>query len=130
MTPLGQFIVKKRNALGITQDQLAQKLGMNGSYVNRIEKGRKSPGNLGFLENLATCLELSPDEIAALFAAAKLSQRVIRLPVNLSPKGYEVIATLLTGITELSDAQLDLLETMINAVQCGAMKPTPTSSGV
>ncbi|HWW05900.1 helix-turn-helix transcriptional regulator [Collimonas sp.] len=130
MTPVGQFVVAKRNALGITQDQLAQKLGVNGSYVNRIEKGGKSPGNLRFLENLAVCLELSPDETATLFTAARLSQRVIRMPANLSPRGYVVIANLVSGVSELNDAQLGLLETMINAVRCGAMKPSPTSLDV
>lgn len=130
MTPVGQFVCTKRNALGITQDQLAQKLGVDASYVNRIEKGKKSPGNLRFLENLAECLELSADETTTLFTAAKLSQRVVRMPANLSPKGYALVANLVSGITELNDAQLSLLETMINAVRSGAMKPSNTSSNV
>jgi transcriptional regulator with XRE-family HTH domain len=130
VTPVGQFVVAKRNTLCLTQDQLAQKLDVNASYVNRIEKGTKSPGNLRFLDRLAECLELSPDETKALFAAAKLSQRIIRMPKNSSPKGYVVVANLVDGLADLNDAQLSLLETMINAVRCGAMRAPHTPSDI
>ena len=106
----------------MTQEQLAKRLDVNASYLNRIEGGSKSPGNLRFLERLVECLELSPTEASTLFTLAKLSQRTVRLPRNLSPQGYVVVASLVSGISQLDDAQLGLLETMINAIKCGAMR--------
>lgn len=48
MTPIGTYVVEKRERLGIAQYELADRIGVNPSYVNRIEKGLKSPGNLKF----------------------------------------------------------------------------------
>lgn len=62
MTPIGQFIFRKRHALSMTQSELAQKSGVDGSYINRIEKGGKRPGNLIFLERLAKSLQFSSEE--------------------------------------------------------------------
>jgi transcriptional regulator with XRE-family HTH domain len=40
---IGETLKARRQALGLTQQQLADKLGLTKSYVAAMERGRKSP---------------------------------------------------------------------------------------
>jgi len=114
MTPIGPFVVEKRERLGIPQYQLAERVGVDPSYINRIENGLKSPGNLRFLKRLAEGLELTPEETTILFELATSSQRVIRMPKNLSPQGYLVTTSFMSKIARLSPVQLKLIESVLD----------------
>ena len=43
MNKLGEFLKTRREALGLTQRSLAQKLGVEASHVAFIESGRRKP---------------------------------------------------------------------------------------
>lgn len=119
MTPVGQFVSQKRHALGMTQTELAQITGVDGSYINRIERGGKCPGNFIFLERLAKSLQLSPNETTNLLAVAKLSQRTVRLPANLSLSTYAVADSFISALEEMSDEQIQFLDSILNAMRRG-----------
>jgi transcriptional regulator with XRE-family HTH domain len=59
---LGKNICKLRTELGMTQEALAVSMGMNRSYINRIEAGRARP---------------SPHTIAGIVLALKVTANVI-----------------------------------------------------
>lgn len=54
----GQKIKEIRQAKGITQKQLAEQMGADRSYINRIENGNYIPA-LKYLERIAKVLECS-----------------------------------------------------------------------
>ncbi len=63
-TKVGNFIMEKRKALGMTQQQLADKLNVSFQAVSKWENGTTYP-NIEILRDLAIVLEVSVDEILA-----------------------------------------------------------------
>ena len=63
-TKIGNFIMAKRKTLGLTQQQLADKLNVSFQAVSKWENGATYP-NIEILRDLAIVLEVSVDEILA-----------------------------------------------------------------
>lgn len=61
---IGNFIMAKRKSLGMTQQQLADKLNVSFQAISKWECGTTYP-NIEILRDLATILEVSVDEILA-----------------------------------------------------------------
>lgn len=59
---VGNFIMEKRKALGLTQQQLAEKLNVSFQAISKWENGTSYP-NIEILPDLAIMLEVSVDEI-------------------------------------------------------------------
>lgn len=55
-------IKQRRNELGLTQQELADKLGMSVSYINRIENEKKIP-NVSLAIRIAHALKCKVDDI-------------------------------------------------------------------
>ncbi len=63
-TKVGNFIMEKRKALGMTQQQLADRLNISFQAVSKWENGTTYP-NIEILRDLAIVLEVTVDEILA-----------------------------------------------------------------
>lgn len=61
-TKVGNFIMEKRKALGMTQQQLADKLNVSFQAVSKWENGTTYP-NIEILKDLAVVLDVTADEI-------------------------------------------------------------------
>lgn len=61
---IGNYIMDKRKSLGLTQQQLADKLKISFQAISKWENGAAYP-NIEILRDLATVLEVSVDEILA-----------------------------------------------------------------
>lgn len=68
----GQLIRQAREAAGITQRALAQKVGLDVSYINRLESGDRRPRR-GTLLKLASALGIKGGDLDALFMACGLA---------------------------------------------------------
>lgn len=55
---LGSRVRKRRQKLGLSQEELAERAGLHWTYVSGIERGRRNPG-LNTLSTLASALRLS-----------------------------------------------------------------------
>ena len=55
---LGKKIQRKRTEMGLTQEKLADKVGISRAYMGYIEQGRKAP-SLEVLEKIARVLKTS-----------------------------------------------------------------------
>ncbi|WP_269717201.1 helix-turn-helix domain-containing protein [Caulobacter sp. NIBR2454] len=49
LIPLGQAIRKQREALGLSQEKLAEKCGFDRTYISMIERGTRNPSFLNLL---------------------------------------------------------------------------------
>ena len=58
---IGSKIRERRKSMGITQEQVADFLGINPSHVSNVENGRANP-SLTALINIANILECSIDQ--------------------------------------------------------------------
>ena len=65
---LGRNVREQRQALGLSQEQLALEAGMKRSYVSELERGLRNP-TVRALGRLADALEVDP---ASLLSAGKL----------------------------------------------------------
>jgi transcriptional regulator with XRE-family HTH domain len=54
---LGAIIKKKRNEVGITQDELSSATNLSRNYISDIENGRYTP-SLNALSKIAICLDI------------------------------------------------------------------------
>lgn len=59
---LGDRIKSLRESLGLTQSELARRIGKRPHYISQLEKGVIRP-SLGALEHLAEALGLTPSEL-------------------------------------------------------------------
>jgi transcriptional regulator with XRE-family HTH domain len=64
-TKLGEFLRARREALGLTQRSLAQKLGVEGSHIAFIESERRKP-SLKLIARIADTLGLDRQEVLLL----------------------------------------------------------------
>lgn len=60
----GQFISERRRAIGLTQKELAERLGVTNKAVSKWETGGGMP-DVSMLQNLSRILEVSVDELLA-----------------------------------------------------------------
>ena len=59
---LGSRVRERRQKLGLSQEELAERAGLHWTYVSGIERGRRNPG-LNTLSTLASALRLSLAEL-------------------------------------------------------------------
>lgn len=62
---LGDYLYKARIKKGLTQEELGEKLGINGKSVSKWERGLSKP-SYPLLKKLCEILEISSDEILKL----------------------------------------------------------------
>jgi transcriptional regulator with XRE-family HTH domain len=58
----GKRIKELRGELGMTQEMLAAKIGLDRSYVGFIERGERNP-SLEVIFDIASALKVKPDEL-------------------------------------------------------------------
>jgi transcriptional regulator with XRE-family HTH domain len=93
MNRLGEFLKTRREALGLTQRALAQKLGVEASHVAFIESGRRKP-SLKLVARVADTLGLDRQELLVLAhpeAKALLTANQIESPRKTTPSWQRFI---------------------------------------
>lgn len=94
----GVVIKRKRQALGLTLEQIAERAGLSPNYVGTIEKGKRDP-SLSTVLALAKALRVAP---ADLFGGIK----------ELGPDGVEAGRLFEAAPPDVQDAILRLLRTV------------------
>ena len=59
---LGQIIREKREALGLTQIEVAEKAGLDRNYIGMVERGERNPSYLSLIK-IATGLNMTVDQL-------------------------------------------------------------------
>lgn len=102
----GQFIARRRKAIGLTQKELAEKLGVTNKAVSKWETGGGMP-DVSVLETLAGVLEVSVDELLKGERQADQTELMIPHPVQRMKRG-RLIAGAVTGILALAVLALQI----------------------
>lgn len=111
MSALGDFIRSRRKSLGLTQTALAIRVGVDDTYVSAVETGKRTPDGEEFLRTLSVALELNEELASELAAVARKSQRLFRLPSEISSRKHEVLQALALD-SGLTDEDMSLLAAM------------------
>ena len=59
---LGQIIREKREALGLTQIEVAEKAGLDRNYIGMVERGERNPSYLSLIQ-IASGINMSVDQL-------------------------------------------------------------------
>lgn len=59
---LGQIIREKREALGLTQIEVAEKAGVDRNYIGMVERGERNPSYLSLIK-IANGLNITVDQL-------------------------------------------------------------------
>jgi predicted ATPase/transcriptional regulator with XRE-family HTH domain len=115
----GRLLRSKRLAAGLTQEALAERAGVSAKAVSELERDPSRTPRLETVGLLAEALGLSPDERAALLAAARPGSadggrpdpgpapRLLALPRPLTPLfGRAAVAAAITTLLRRGETQL------------------------
>jgi transcriptional regulator with XRE-family HTH domain len=62
----GKMVKNAREDIGLTQEELAKKVGIHVSYLSRIERGSENNPTKEVLENLGKLLKLKASDLLSL----------------------------------------------------------------
>lgn len=62
----GQMLRETRRARGVTQRELAERVGVDFSYISKLENDRLPPPAADTVEKIARVLDVAPDDLLAL----------------------------------------------------------------
>ena len=108
----GQFIARRRKEIGLTQKELAERLGVTNKAVSKWETGGGMP-DVSVLETLAGVLEVSVDE---LLRGERETEQVILPPVQNMKRG-RLITGSVTGILALAVFALQMFYLIVGRTQ-------------
>lgn len=106
---LGEYIKSERKAKKITQRELASKIGVDFSYISKIESGETKTPSDGILEKISKILDLDAEVLML------LSNRLpdeIREKIETNPKAMEVMKLL--SKKQITESQWDEVFKILN----------------
>ena len=59
---LGKFLKQRRTSLGLSQNTVAEKAGLDRTYISMLERGKKNPTVLT-LYKIGSVLDIKPSQI-------------------------------------------------------------------
>ena len=66
MTSFGEALRERRRAAGISQRELAERIGMDFSYISKVENGRLQPPAADTIVAMCRALNINAEELLAL----------------------------------------------------------------
>ncbi|MHB0913359.1 MAG: helix-turn-helix domain-containing protein [Armatimonadota bacterium] len=93
MRILAENIKRRRKELGLSQEKLAEIVGLSTNHIARIETGTRTP-SLGILDRIAEALGTTVSELTAEQGAEplKADERITALLKNISAEDAEFLA--------------------------------------
>ncbi|WP_321967030.1 helix-turn-helix domain-containing protein [Burkholderia cepacia] len=113
MTPFSNALVYYRKRAGLSQTNLAKRLGVAIQYVWKLEHAAKPPPSREQIERITALLEMSDADIASLFEAAQDSQKKLQLPDNLRSDTLRMINRMVRAATRLNWDDVMLLDELV-----------------
>lgn len=114
MTALGEFIRQHRLAADLTQAELARRVGVDSTYLGAIETGKKRPKGEALLDGIAESLSLNREGRRELELDARLSQRTLRLPEELTRAQHGIVQAIVRELPQLDDADTNSLQSLLD----------------
>lgn len=115
MTPFGERLRQLRAERGISQKQMAEKIGVSAAYLSALEHGHRGLPSWVLLQRIIACLNIiwdDADELQRL--ALQSAPRVVIDTSGMHPRATELANLLQQSIGDLS---VDDLEGLIHRLQ-------------
>lgn len=98
----------------VRQNELAELIGYDQTYISALEIGTKGPPTAEFVDRLVAGLQLSASDESALRAAAAESERKITLDCDAPEEYYHMVAALRRRLPQLHPAQARLTQGLLD----------------
>ncbi|KVM68099.1 XRE family transcriptional regulator [Burkholderia ubonensis] len=113
MTPFSNALVYYRKRAGLSQTNVANRLGVAIQYVWKLERAVKPPPSTQQIERIAAVLNMTQDDVASLLEAALDSQKKLQLPDDLHSDTLRLINRLVRASTSLNGDEVTLLDALV-----------------
>ena len=113
MSPFADALRQLRFARGMRQQELADRVGCERSYVSAIENDIKQAPAAAFVDRVCSVLELGEVESTVLHQARQRSRRRYSLPAEAPKEAYEFASEFFSRMERLSALQLQGLMTIL-----------------
>ena len=117
MSPFSKLLVEIRQKRGLRQNQMANLLGLEQSYLSALECGHKPPPKNDKLNYLVNKLNLGEEQANSLRLAANWSARNINIPNTVSMQKLEMFDLLRDVLPKISDKQLQIIKLTLELSQ-------------
>jgi len=114
MSPFARQLSELRMRHGIRQNELAELIGYDQTYISALEVGLKGPPTPEFVDKLVTALPLTPAEADEIRVAAKASDRKLVLDPDAHPDVYWMLDALRRRLDRLHPAQARMIRELLN----------------
>lgn len=113
MSPFAEYFHQLRFRHGISQTDLAIKMGYEQSYISALELSKKTPPTDHFIDSFVRALNLSTEQHLQLKKCAKASHRTIKLDADIRTDVYWLFSELQDRLASLSEAQIAAIRSIV-----------------
>ena len=101
---IGKRIQKARNALGLTQEALSEKIGVSTNYLSKVEGGHERP-NLELLGKISAAADISLSELLTGVVEERqyLHKDIAGILASCSPEKIRLIYEVILRIAQYSE---------------------------
>ncbi|MDN2566413.1 helix-turn-helix domain-containing protein [Aquibium sp. A9E412] len=123
MTPFGERVRQLRRERGISQQAMAEALGVSAGYLSALEHGRRSPPNWAMVQKVIGFFNVIWDEAEELERLARVSHpRVAVDTAGLSPRATALANRLAETVGELDETALERLTEQLETALRGSRR--------
>jgi transcriptional regulator with XRE-family HTH domain len=113
LSPISAHLQELRKRYGVSQRELALRIGYEQAYISGIELGRKGPPPERFIQKLIIGLNLNAQEESSLRLAVLESQRKYVLPEDASTEEFRLFRELWNQLGKLHPAQIQIMREIL-----------------
>ena len=113
MSPFADALRTLRFRRGLRQQELADLVGCDRSYLSALENDLKHAASDALVGELSSAVELPDDEASALTAARKRSRRTSVVPADTPKQGYDLVYDLFDRLEGLSELQIQAMRAVL-----------------
>lgn len=113
MSPFADALRTLRFKLGLRQQELADLLGCDRSYLSALETDLKHAPSAAFVDTLSAALKLTEADAAALQRARGRSQRAYVVPADTPMQAYDFVYELFACLEGLNALQVQAMRAVL-----------------
>lgn len=117
VAPLARQFARFRASRGESLDRIGAVIGVAGSHLSEVERGKRYPPPLVTLQPLINYLSLTHDEVRLLIQASERSPKKLRVPPDAPEEAFIFVARLLSRWGDLGPQDFNRLSDFVESLR-------------